>query len=214
MKTMLGFLLLTFALVDRVPQKNKIYKFTSINPVQWIIPNTDTMNYTWNAKTNELHLVRKVFDYKRANIAYPAQLDLRDGIIELDIKSPAGQNAYVGFAFRIRDAHHYEAVYFRPKYSGTTSAIQYMPEKKLDFNWWDYEAAKYQAKAVLPDGEWFHVKAVFKGDKLEVFVNHQNKPVMAYQALDKSLTHGSAGFYLGNCVSCDYKNLIITDLDK
>jgi hypothetical protein len=92
----------------------------------------------------------------------------KGGIIEADIASPVGGNGLVGIAFRIADAHHCEVVYFRPGSSGTINALQYMPEKKTDFNWWDYEANKYEAKATLPVYSWFHVKVMVKGQQMTV----------------------------------------------
>jgi hypothetical protein len=87
-----------------------------------------------------------------------------------------------------------------------------MPEKKFEFNWWDYESEKYQAKATLPLTAWFHVKAVVKGRTLTVFVDNQPKPVMVYNALDPDLKTGSVGFWLGNSASGAYKNLVVKTL--
>jgi hypothetical protein len=84
-----------------------------------------------------------------------------------------------------------------------------MPEKKDDFNWWDYEADKYQAKAKLPATAWFHIKAVVKGQTLTVYVDRDPKPAMVYTALDPEFKSGSAGFWFGNSAACAYKNLVI-----
>jgi len=118
-------------------------------------------------------------------------------------------NDYIGLAFRIMDANHYESLYFRPASSNTINAVQYMPEKKAEFNWWDYEADKYQAKATLPSTAWFHVKAVVKGRQLTVYVNRQSKPAMIRNDLDPSLKSGSVGFWFGNSTACAYKDLTI-----
>ena len=145
---------------------------------------------------------------KNAWIAYPKGLNFTNGEIELDMASTTG-NDFVGLAFRIKDDHHYQSLYFRPASSGTINAIQYMPEKKSEFNWWDYEAEKYQAKATLPATDWFHIKAVVKGNQLTVYVDHQPKPSMTYTALDPALKSGSVGFWFGNSVACAYKNLTV-----
>jgi len=87
-----------------------------------------------------------------------------------------------------------------------------MPEKKPEFNWWDYESDKYQAKTTLPLHGWFHIKVVVKGSKLSVFVNNQDKPIFVYGALDNSLKSGSVGFWLGNSSVGAYKNLVVTNL--
>ena len=153
---------------------------------------------------------RKFGNYKSASIAYPANANFKDGIIEADLAWTGKQNGFVGIAFRIKDAHHYQVVYFRPESTGTINAIQYMPEKKAEFNWWDYEADKYQAKATLPLHDWFHVKLVVKGNSVTVYLNNESKPAMVYTTMDSSLQSGSVGYWLGNSEAGAFKNLAVT----
>jgi hypothetical protein len=191
--------------------QQKIVRYTHVDPTQWVIPKTDTLDYafeTYNG-AEALTLKRNIANYKSASIAYPRDLNFKDGSIELDISTTAGKNAFVGFAFRIKDEHHYEVVYFRPGSSGSINAVQYMPEKKTEFNWWDYEKDIYQAKATVPLIGWFHVKAVVKGRQLAVYLNDFTKPIMVRDDLDASLDSGSVGFWLGNCASGAYKDLTI-----
>lgn len=192
-------------------QKHITYNYSTVQASEWVIPKTDTLDYAFDtyAGAKALVLKRKIQNYKSASIAYPKALKFKDGTIEMDIASPSGKAGFVGLAFRIRDAHHYETLYFRPGSSGTINAVQYMPEKKSEFNWWNYEADKYQAKATLPLMAWFHVKAIVSGRKLSVFINNQPKPVMVYTDLDPTLKSGSVGFWLGNCTSGAYKNLVV-----
>ena len=190
----------------------KTHNYASIKPSEWVIPNNDNIKYSMGDYQGQkaLLMTRKDRDYKAGTAIYPKELNFKDGIIELDIAWPEDKGGYVGFAFRIKDDHHYETVYFRPESSGTINAIQYMPEKKPDFNWWDYEADKYQAKTTLPLHGWFHVKAIVKGSTLTVFVNNQPKPAMTYTALDGSLQSGSVGYWFGNSAVAAYKNLKVT----
>ncbi len=193
-----------------IAQQKKTHDFTHIDTTKWIIPNSGGQSYSLSTyKGSKALILKKNFDnYKFGGIAYPKGLNFKDGEIELDMASSNGKE-YLGVAFRIRDAHHYETLYFRPAGSNTINAVQYMPEKKDEFNWWDYEADKYQAKATLPATDWFHIKAVIKGQTLTVYVNHQPKPAMVYKALDPELKNGSVGFWFGNSSACAYKNLIV-----
>jgi hypothetical protein len=84
-----------------------------------------------------------------------------------------------------------------------------MPAKKDDFDWWNYEADKYQAKAALPPKGWFHVKAVVRGQQLTVYVGRQAKPAMVRNDLDPEFKSGSVGVWFGNSAACAYKNLSI-----
>jgi len=210
MKTLFSILLLISAGTAFAQQKHKTHYYSTIQTAQWIIPNSDGVSYSMETyKGSKALIIKKGFNnYKFGAIAYPKGLNFTDGEIELDMASSNG-NEYLGIAFRIQDAHHYQTLYFRPASSGTINAIQYMPAKKADFNWWDYEADKYQAKVTLPAINWFHVKAIVKGQQLTVYVDHQPKPAMIYKALDPELKSGSVGFWFGNSLSCAYKNLTV-----
>ena len=210
MKSLLSIRLLAVANVAIAQQKGKTYNYSNIEPAQWALPNSDGVTSSMQTcKGSKALIIKKGFNnYKFGIVAYPKTLNFTDGEIELDIASSNGQE-YLGFAFRIQDAHHYQTVYFRPASTGTINAIQYMPEKKEDFNWWDYEAEKYQAKATLPAINWFHVKAVVKGNELKVYINHEATPSMVYKNLDPDLKQGSVGYWFGNSLSCAYKNLTV-----
>lgn len=214
MKTLLKSLMFLTVTGTYVQQKPIVHNYSIIKLSDWIIPRTDTLDYTFDKYQGQkvLLLKRKIDNYKAASIAYPKGLEFKDGIIEMDAAWPGEKGGYLGLAFRIKDAHHYESVYFRPESSGTINAIQYMPEKKWEYNWWNYEADKYQAKATLPLHGWFHVKIIVKGSQLKVFLNHDEKPVFIYSLLDNSLESGSVGFWLGNCAVGAYKNLVVTNL--
>ncbi|HTK20239.1 MAG TPA: hypothetical protein VL442_12015 [Mucilaginibacter sp.] len=210
MKALLSIILLAITCVSIAQQKGKTYNYSNVEIAQWVLPNSDGVTSTMQTyKGSKALIIKKSFNnYKFGTVAYPKGLNFTDGEIELDMASSNGQE-YLGFAFRIQDAHHYQTLYFRPASTGTINAIQYMPEKKEDFNWWDYEAEKYQAKATVPATNWFHVKAVVKGNELKVYVNHEATPSMVYKSLDPDLKHGSVGYWFGNSLSCAYKNLIV-----
>ena len=212
MKILFTLPLILFLAVVNAQQKATVHNYSVIKLSDWIIPRTDTLDYAFGQYLGQkaLLLKRKIDNYKSASIAYPKTLEFKDGIIELDVAWPGDKNGFVGLVFRIKDAHHYESVYFRPESSGTINAIQYMPEKKQDFNWWDYEADKYQAKTTLPLRGWFHIKIIVKGSKLTVYVNHHATPDFIYSQLDGSLKIGSVGFWLGNSAVGAYKNLVVT----
>ncbi|HEY2581178.1 MAG TPA: hypothetical protein VGI43_05210 [Mucilaginibacter sp.] len=211
---MLFISLLVLVSARTLEQKNEVHNYSVIKASEWIIPRNDTLDYAFGEYLGQKALLmkRKIENYKSASIAYPKNLKFMDGIIELDAAWPGDKNGFVGLAFRIKDAHHYETVYFRPESSGTINAMQYMPEKRFDFNWWDYESDKYQAKTTLPLHGWFHIKLIVKGNNLSVFVNHLSKAIFNYSALDNSLKTGSVGLWLGNSSIGAFKNLVVTNL--
>ncbi|HZY37706.1 MAG TPA: hypothetical protein VFE53_13705 [Mucilaginibacter sp.] len=211
MKPVFVFLLLLIFFTCRAQQKPVVRDYSVIKTSAWVIPRTDTLDYSFGDYQGKkaLFMTRKFGNYKSASIAYPPRLNFKDGVIEADLAWPGKQGGYIGLAFRIKDTHHYQVVYFRPESSGTINAIQYMPETKAEFNWWDYEADKYQAKATLPLHDWFHVKLVVKGNSVSVYVNNQAKPAMVYNAMDSSLQSGVVGYWLGNSEKGAFKNLMV-----
>jgi hypothetical protein len=208
------FLMIACASILKAQNTSETHDYSVIKPNDWIIPRNDTVDYTFNEYLGQKALLmkRKYGNYKAGTAIYPKNFNFKDGTIEMDIAWPGTKGGFVGLAFRIRDAHHYETVYFRPESSGTINAIQYMPEKKADFNWWDYESDKYQAKATLPMHTWFHVKAIVKGSSVSVFVNNETKPSLVYNHLDNSLKNGSVGYWFGNSSDGAFKNLIVKSL--
>jgi hypothetical protein len=185
--------------------------YSTIRVSDWVMQKSDTLDYALSeyGGARAFLMKRKAANSKSASIAYPKDLDFTNGSIELDIASPNGKQGFVGIAFHVQDSNHYETLYFRPGSSGTVYAIQYMPEKKPEFNWWDYEDSSWQATAILPETGWFHVKVVVKGRKMKVYLNHQPTAVVSRTDLDPGLPHGSVGFWLGNCPTGAYKNLRI-----
>jgi hypothetical protein len=191
--------------------QTKALDYSTIRVSDWVTQRSDTLDYVLGEYGDKpaFMLKRNIADSKSASLAYPKRLDFADGTIELDIASPFGKQGFVGVAFHIQDSNHYETVYFRPGASGTGEAVQYMPKKKAEFDWWDYEAASWQSSAVLPETNWFHVKIVIKGREMKVYLDNKPAPVMIRSDLDASLPRGSAGFWLGNSPSGAYRNLKI-----
>ncbi len=214
MKTLITFSTIAIFSLAMAQYNQKTADYTVIKPSGWFIPKTDTVSCSFGEYKGQKALImhRKFGNYKAGTVIYPKDLMFTDGSVEMDVAWGGKQGGYLGLAFRIKDPHHYETVYFRPESSGTINAVQYMPEKKTDFNWWDYESNKYQAKAILPLHDWFHIKAVVKASTVSVYVNHNTTPVFVYRTLDKTLDKGSAGFWFGNSETAAFKNLMVTKL--
>src|SRR5450631_1100635 len=113
--------------------------YSTVRVSDWVTQRSDTLDYALRefGGKRAFILIRKFANSKSASLAYPKELDFTNGSIELDIASPNGKQGFVGIAFHIQDSNHYETLYFRPGSSGTGEAIQYMPKKKPEFDWWD-----------------------------------------------------------------------------
>lgn len=128
----------------------------------------------------------------------------KDGVIEYDLKPLLPGFAYSVY-FRRKDDKEQEIVYFRskafeialsangksnPKYAN--DGIQYAPY--LDgVNMWDmYD--EYQASAELKPHVWNRVKLVVSGRRLQVFLNHSQKPVLDIPELEGRTEEGALAF--------------------
>lgn len=212
MKVFTILLLLCVANVLYAQNASATFDYTSIKQSEWVISNPDSVSLVMETYDSaNAVLLRKTNDHPAASrcyVAYPRDLLFKDGIIEADIASPYG-GGYIGLAFRIKDGHHFETVYFRTASSYKPEAMQYMPQIGEVFNYWRYSDHIYQAKAKLPFKKWFHVKLVVKGTQLNVFVNDEQ--VFAYNDLNKDIDRGSVGFWLGTNLVGAYKNLHIQE---
>ena len=151
-------------------------------------------------------------------VAWIKNLAFSKGIIELDIKGKdVLQESFVGIAFHGINDTTYEAVYFRPfNFQSTDSvrhahAVQYVFLPEFD---WSYLRETYPGKyenklenAVDPT-QWFHAKIKIDKNKIEVFVNKDEKPSLVVKPLSDNVT-GKIGFWVGNNSDGDFSNFII-----
>lgn len=142
-------------------------------------------------------------------LAYLRDIAFEDGTIECDITAPGKGNFYLGVAFRVREEvnkdlqvsdnsrQKYEYIYFRPFASGTRNAIQYCAAG-TKYNWSylrENHPGVYEARADIPEVDWFHVRIVVSGLRAEVYVNDSRTPNLVVKDLKHGLSKGSVGVY-------------------
>ncbi len=149
-------------------------------------------------------------------IAWNQEINLANGIIEVDIK---GENlpgrSFVGIAFHGVDEERFEAVYFRPfNFKNPAKKVYSLQYISHPDNSWPklrrdspgvYENEIAQAPG--PD-EWFHVKIDVNYPKLEVFVNDEVTPSLKVKQLGRQ-GQGWVGLWAGNNSMGWFKNLRI-----
>ena len=134
-------------------------------------------------------------------------VDLGDGVIELDIKgSHQIQQSFVGVAFHIQNPTTYDAVYFRPfnfksnEALRRSHAVQYISMPDNDWEKLRNQfPGKYEHEVFPPpdpDG-WLHVKIVLKGIHVSVYVNNERQPSLEVDRISRA-THGKLGLWVGN----------------
>lgn len=122
------------------------------------------------------------------------EVNLTNGIVEFDVEPT--QPGFVGVYFRYRDPNENECFYLRTQKAGDSTApeaVQYAPIIK-GVNFWDL-LPHYQSPATIHSNGWNHVKLIFSGARLRVFVNNADKPVIEAPQLEGETTSGSLAFF-------------------
>lgn len=140
------------------------------------------------------------------------------GVIEFDVKGKDEfQGSFVGIAFHGLNDTTYESVYFRPFNFRATDlvrkahSVQYIANPKYD--WLKLRANfpnKYEqpVSSTLDPNQWFHVKIIVSADRVSVYVNEADRPVLEVQPLVH--TRGRMiGYWVGNGSGGDWRNLKI-----
>jgi hypothetical protein len=151
-------------------------------------------------------------------IAWIAGQSFDQGTIEFDAKGKdVFQKSFIGIAYHGADDSTYEAVYFRPFNFKATDpdrklhAVQYMAMPSHDWPRLRKEHPNQYEKPVIPAPEptaWFHVKIEVTSDKVRVFVDHHDSPVLEVTPLVPP--QGTMiGYWVGHESDGYWKNLVI-----
>ena len=159
----------------------------SIDPESepWVVRDKNAQIETYNGK-------RAIC--LQGGYAYLNDVDFRNGVIECDLASPVARS-YLGIMFRVQSEENYELIYFQPHTSGKWDAVQYDPVFNGSTTWQLHHGPKYQAEAIVPTQEWFHVKIVVSGVTAEVYLHNAEAPALVVRDLRHGLSEGSVGFW-------------------
>lgn len=131
-------------------------------------------------------------------IASPADIELTDGVVEIDM-AVTGERAFHGVVWRIRDEadRNYESFYVRPHQVGNDDSVQYNPVFNDVASWQLYHEPGFWAAVRFPIGEWFTVRVVFAGSRAEVFVGDLGAPALEIAELKMPVVAGRIGMLIG-----------------
>ena len=128
-------------------------------------------------------------------LGLPAGVSMVDGVVEVDV-ALTGERAFHGVVWRVQDRRNYESFYVRPHQVGNPDACQYNPTYNDVASWQLYHDDGYWAPITFPIGGWFTIRAVFAGDRLEVFVGDPEAPALESRLL-MPVAPGGAGILIG-----------------
>src|SRR5450432_1229786 len=95
--------------------------------------------------------------------AVVTDLEMRDGVIDVDVATPA-RRGFFGIQFRIvDDGATGEWVYSRRHKSGLPDAMQYTPVLHSGANWQIYNGPGFTGAVDIPKDVWFHLRLEVTG---------------------------------------------------
>ncbi len=117
-------------------------------------------------------------------------LEMRDGIIDVDVATPASRG-FFGIQFRItRDDNNGEWVYLRQHKSGLADAMQYTPVLNTGLNWQLYSGPGFIGAVDIPRDEWFHMRLEVTGAQAKLYVKDMEKPALVMNDLKTGIQNG------------------------
>jgi len=117
-------------------------------------------------------------------------LDLRDGVIDVDVATPANRG-FFGIQFRISaDGANGEWVYLRQHKSGQPDALQYTPVLATGLNWQIYNGPGFTGSMEIPRGAWFHLRLELTGAQARLYADDMRTPVLVMPDLKSGIEKG------------------------
>jgi hypothetical protein len=123
-------------------------------------------------------------------------LEMRDGVIDVDVSTPASRG-FFGIQFRIaNDGATAEWVYLRQHKSGYPDATQYTPVLNTGLNWQIYNGPGFTAPVDIPQNTWFHLRLEVTGAQAKLFVRDMDKPTLVMNDLKSGVQKGQVALYV------------------
>jgi hypothetical protein len=153
------------------------------------------------------HLGRQSFRLSRG-LAYAKDVVLQNGTIDVDMAADE-KTRFLGLAFHVMSDDEYEVIFFRPRNSGTTQAVQYTPGLHGANVWQLYTGPGYTAAAEIPKDKWIHLRVMIDGTVAKLFLDNATEPTLVVPDLKLGQVKGSVGFW-GHLGGGYFSNLTIT----
>jgi hypothetical protein len=121
--------------------------------------------------------------------------EMRDGVIDVDVATPA-KRGFFGFDIRIdKDGTNYEEIYLRQHKSGLPDAMQYTPVLNTGRNWQIYNGPGFTGAVDIPKDVWFHLRLEVTGAQAKLYVKDMDKPALVMNDLKSGVQKGQVALY-------------------
>ena len=151
-------------------------------------PDSPRWELEGQAKTAE-YQGRKAI-YLDGGAAIVKDFEMRDGVIDVDVATPANRG-FFGIQFRIaKDGADAEWVYLRQHKSGEPDAMQYTPVLHTGLNWQIYNGPGFTGRVNIPKESWFHLRLEVSGAQAKLFVKDMDTPALVMPDLKSGVQKG------------------------
>ena len=161
-------------------------------------------------------------DLVGSGLAAVSGSDFEDGTIEVNVaglpRSGAMEAArgFIGIAFRLQDATHYECFYIRPTNGRADDQLrrnhstQYIGEPEFPWDRLRKESpGVYESYTDLAPGEWTKLKIVVSGANAQLFVNNMEQPALIVHDLKHGKSRGKIALWVGPDTDGYFSNLVV-----
>ena len=161
---------------------------TQQTPPQGFAP--DSPRWQFEATANVAEYLGRKSIFLDGGAAILQDLEFRDGVIDVDVATPAARG-FFGIQFRIADdGANAEWVYLRQHKSGYPDAIQYTPVLNTGLNWQIYNGLGFTGAVDIPKDVWFHIRLEITGAQGKLYVKDMEKPVLIMTDLKSGVQKG------------------------
>ena len=196
--------------------QNKYYKLADLAEAKKL----KAVNRTMVIQNDSLGKYVKVSEAKGEGIVWLPTKNFKNGTIQITMRGQdVLQRSFIGLVFHGKSDSIYDAVYCRPfNFFAKDSvrrihAIQYIshPEftwKKLREN----RNAEFEKEILSPPNpnDWFTLKLIIKDNKVNAFVNNNEKPSLSISKLTKSKS-GKIGVFVGDGSGGDFRDITVNE---
>ncbi len=154
---------------------------------QSIPPDSPRWELAGQAKATE-YAGRKCL-YLDGGAATLKDLQMRDGVIDVDVATPANRG-FFGIQFRIANDSAGEWVYLRQHKSGYPDGLQYTPVLNTGLNWQIYNGPGFTGAVDIPKDVWFHLRLEITGAQAKFYVTDMDKPALVMDDLKSGVEQG------------------------
>ena len=129
-------------------------------------------------------------------LAVLKDFELRDGILDVDISTPANYG-FIGFYFRMaEDGANTDLVYLRQHKSRRPDAMQYTPVLNNGRNWQIYNGPGFTGEVDIPKDVWFHLRLEVTGAQDKLYLKDMEKPALLMDDLKSGRQKGQVALFV------------------